>query len=267
MRLLTLFNLLFFAFVLQAYGEASVQLQPGCHPIPSLPNGFSMNPDHWPHSTPLLQLHNQTAAHSSAKRQISTFWSGWENIHYWFPLYVSICLDHLVCNLLSNIHHSGDSYSSTNFVIHGAQPVSSNPLGNPSYPGATSADGPNYVDFLTTTYNQSYIQTYNFGYGGSTIDPSLVQSGFGPTVQSFQQQVNDEFLPNYANNTDVPWSSSNALFSVFFGVNDVTNTLTVGDLSNDTLNFDLVKSYEDLVNQVSVQFCALVCLYFGILSC
>ncbi len=158
------------------------------------------------------------------------------------------------CKSQPNIHHSGDSYTTTNFDIHGVQPNASNPLGNPSYPGATSSDGPNYVDFLTRTYNQSYIQTYNLGYGGSTIDSTLVQSGFGPTVQSFTQQVNEEFLPNYVNNTDVPWNSSNTLFSVFFGINDVTNTLTVGDLSNDTLNYDLIKAYESLVNQVCPPF-------------
>ncbi|KAK4695217.1 hypothetical protein P7C71_g2497, partial [Lecanoromycetidae sp. Uapishka_2] len=189
-----------------------------------------MKPDHWPHSTPLLQLYNRTGAHSFAKRQASTFWNGWENVQYWFPF--------------------GDSYTSTNFSILGAQPDANNPLGNPPYPGATSADGPNYVDFLTRTYNQSYIQTYNFGYGGSTIDPALVPSGFGPTIQSFEQQVNDEFLPNYVNNTDVPWASSNTLFSVFFGINDVTNTMTAGDLGNDTLNYDLIKAYESLVDQV-----------------
>lgn len=179
-----------------------------------------------------------------------------------YPLLVPFVRLHVLgrCRLRPNSHHSGDSYTSTNFSIHGAQPDPSNPLGNPAYPGATSADGPNYVDFLTTTYNQSYIQTYNFGYGGSTIDPALVQSGFGPTVQSFEQQVNDEFLPNYVDNSDVPWASSDSLFSVFFGINDVTNTMTAGDLSNDTLNYDLIKAYESLVNQVSPSY-VLVCPY------
>ena len=107
---------------------------------------------------------------------------------------------------------------------------------------------------MTTTYNRSSIQTYNFGYGGATIDPSLVASGFGISVQSLTQQVENEFLPTYVNNSEVPWEASNTLFSIFFGINDVTNTLTIGNLKNDTLNYDLIKSYEHLVDQVSLPF-------------
>ena len=145
--------------------------------------------------------------------------------------------------------NSGDSYTSTNFTLYGPQPNPSNPLGNPKYPGATSAAGPNYIDFLTTTYNQSYIQTYNLGYGGATIDDAVVQSGFGETIQSFQQQVYNEFLPIYANNSHVPWNKSNSLFIVFFGINDVTNSYAEG---NDTINYDLIEAYQWLVNIVSV---------------
>lgn len=114
---------------------------------------------------------------------------------------------------------SGDSYTSTSFNIRGPQPSRENPLGNPAYPGATSANGPNYVDFLTTTYNQSFIRTFNLGYGGATIDPSLLGSPYGLIVQSFRQQVQEEFLPTYATNTGVEWSGSNSLFTVFFGIN------------------------------------------------
>ncbi|KAL8928494.1 MAG: hypothetical protein Q9208_001728 [Pyrenodesmia sp. 3 TL-2023] len=126
-------------------------------------------------------------------------------------------------------------------------PSPENPLGNPAYPGATSSNGPNYVDFLTTTYNQSFIQTFNLGYGGATIDPSLIGSPYGYIVQSFRQQVQDEFLPTYATNPGVAWSGSNSLFTVFFGINDVV--LSYGQ-RNSTLNFLLIKSYENLVHQL-----------------
>lgn len=142
---------------------------------------------------------------------------------------------------------SGDSYTSTSFNIHGTQPSPENPLGNPAYPGATSANGPNYVDFLTTTYNQSFIETFNLGYGGATIDPSLVGSPYGLIVQSFRQQVEEEFLSTYASNSGVGWSGSNSLFTVFFGINDVI--LSYGQ-RNSTLNFLLIKSYENLVHEV-----------------
>ena len=115
------------------------------------------------------------------------------------------------------------------------------------YPGATSAAGPNYIDFLVTTYNQSYIQAYNLAYGGATIDPSVVQSGFGKNVQSFQQQVDNEFLPTYTSNSKVPWTASNTLFSLFFGINDVTNSYAE---CNDTINYDLIEAYQTLVNKV-----------------
>ena len=144
--------------------------------------------------------------------------------------------------------HSGDSYTSTGFSIQGPQPDKSNPLGNPAYPGFTSSDGPNYVDFLTTTYNRSYIQTYNHAFGGATVDPTLVPSPFGPIVQSFKQQVEHGFLPNYASRDTVPWSSSKSLFTVFFGINDVVLSY---EQKNDTLNYTIIKSYENLVHKAS----------------
>lgn len=143
--------------------------------------------------------------------------------------------------------YSGDSYTSTLFDIHGPQPNPENPLGNPPYPGSTSCNGPNYVDFLTTTYNRSYIETYNFGFGGATIDPLLAPSPYGEVVQSFKQQVQYEFLPTYGDKAAVPWSSADSLFTIFFGINDVIRTQAQ---QNDNLNYDIIKSYEALIHQV-----------------
>lgn len=142
---------------------------------------------------------------------------------------------------------SGDSYTSTSFNPGGEQPNPGNPLGNPVYPGATSSDGPNYVDFLTTTYNHSYVQTYNFGFGGATIDYSIVPNPFGTIVQSFADQVEKEFLPLYANTSDVPWRSSNSLFTIFFGINDLGISYTAG---NDAIITQLLKSYQTSVDRV-----------------
>ena len=149
--------------------------------------------------------------------------------------------------LISSHILSGDSYTSTNFTTFGEQPNPSNPLGNPPYPGATSANGPNYVDFLTRTYNQSYIQTYNLGYGGATVNPFLVPTAFGASVQTFLSQVEKEFLPLYAKNPEVPWNSSDTLFTIFFGINDVYQSYAA---QNDTLSHDIIKSYEGLVDEV-----------------
>lgn len=148
---------------------------------------------------------------------------------------------------LPNKQVSGDSYTSTLFDIHGEQPNPGNPLGNPAYPGATSSDGPNYVDFLTTTYNRSYIQTFNLGFGGATVDPSLVPSSFGNLVQSFKQQVQQEFIPRYGDKIAAPWSPENTLVTLFFGINDV---ILSHSRQNDSLYYALIKSYERSVHQV-----------------
>ena len=75
-------------------------------------------------------------------------------------------------------------------------------------------------------------------------------SGFGPTVQSFQDQVENEFLHTYVNNSKVPWTASNSLFTIFFGINDVTNSFAPFASHNDSVNYELVKAYESLVDEV-----------------
>ena len=64
----------------------------------------------------------------------------------------------------------GDSYTSTGFSLQGAGPSAANPMGNPDYPGFTSSNGPNWIDFLTTTYNATFVKTINLAVGGATVD-------------------------------------------------------------------------------------------------
>jgi len=131
----------------------------------------------------------------------------------------------------------GDSYTQTGFVDNGVLPAVGNPLGNPPYPGYTATGGENWVDFVTTTYNKSLVFTYNYAYGGATIDASLV-TPYEPTVLSLTDQVN-EFLTTVATKpASTPWTSSNALFSIFIGINDIGNSYyESGDRSafSDTL--------------------------------
>ena len=75
-------------------------------------------------------------------------------------------------------------------------------------------------------------------------------SGFGPSVRSFQDQVEHDFLHTYVNNSRVPWVASNTLFTIFFGINDVTNSFAPLASHNDSVNYELVKSYERLVDEV-----------------
>ncbi|KAK7032144.1 hypothetical protein VNI00_013318 [Paramarasmius palmivorus] len=131
----------------------------------------------------------------------------------------------------------GDSYTQTGFEIDGATPTVGNPLGNPPYPGWTATGGENWVDYGTTTYNKSLVLTYNFAYGGATIDAELVPP-YEPTVRSMTDQVNI-FLNSTAEKPEwAPWTSENALFSVWIGINDLGNSFYLGgdrDAFSDTL--------------------------------
>ncbi|MCJ1307704.1 hypothetical protein MMC25_001352 [Agyrium rufum] len=157
---------------------------------------------------------------------VGKYWPGWSKITKFFPF--------------------GDSYTTTGFNVSLTQPGPGNPLGNPPYPGYTSSNGPNWVDFLTTTYNQSFLETYNLAYGGATVDSSLVAQ-YLPTVLDFVQQVNDEFIPYYVKKNTAGWTSENSLFAAFFGINDVGNSYGSG---NTTLNGDIFVVYAQLVDQL-----------------
>ncbi|KAG9126487.1 hypothetical protein FRC07_003233 [Ceratobasidium sp. 392] len=122
-----------------------------------------------------------------------------------------------------NDHHyivNSNSYTQTGFDINGTKPAVGNPLGNPGYPGYTACGSvPNWVDLVTTKYNTSTLLTYNFAYGGATINATLV-APYTPTVLSLVDQINI-FL---ANKAVAPWTGANALFSVFIGINDIGNS-------------------------------------------
>ncbi|KAE9389899.1 hypothetical protein BT96DRAFT_365454 [Gymnopus androsaceus JB14] len=115
----------------------------------------------------------------------------------------------------------GDSYTQTAFTPSGNPPQIGQPLGNPPYPGGTTTGGPNWIDFDTVTFNTSLILTWNYAYGGATIDASLAPP-FAPTVLSLTDQVN-EFLNGTANKpATAPWTNENALFSIWIGINDLS---------------------------------------------
>ncbi|KAJ8092755.1 hypothetical protein PM082_007084 [Marasmius tenuissimus] len=110
----------------------------------------------------------------------------------------------------------GDSYTTTGFNISAGveSPV----------PNFTSSNGPNWVQALSEKYNVTNTKLFNLASGGATIDSALVPP-FLPTVLSIVDQVNqfNEFLapkPQCA-----PWNSSNSLFAVWVGINDVIESL------------------------------------------
>ena len=148
--------------------------------------------------------------------------------NFWFSLYVSTSIRYFF--QLKIFHsHSGDSYTQTGFNYPGAgtaQPSSGNPLGNPPYPGWTATGGENWVDYVTTTYNNSEVLTYNYAYGGAVIDRNLV-TPYQESVVTLTEQVNDQFLEQVG--TVDGWTSENALFSVWIGINDIGNSFWLSD--------------------------------------
>jgi len=143
----------------------------------------------------------------------------------------------------------GDSYTQTGFDPKSTLPSPGNILGNPAYPGWTATGGENWVDYVSSTYNKSLILTYNYAYGGATIDANLV-TPYTPTVLSLTDQVN-QFLTGAALNHAATWTSANALFSIWIGVNDIGNSYYLsGDRAafSDTLlnaEFALVQKLYD----------------------
>jgi phospholipase/lecithinase/hemolysin len=141
----------------------------------------------------------------------------------------------------------GDSYTQTGFDPKAAQPSPANPFGNPSYPGWTSSNGPNWVGFLTSTYNKSAILTYNLASGGATVDSALV-TPYAPTVISVKDQVQTQFLPIYgAHPATASWTAKSSLFAYFIGINDVGNSWY---LNNATLYDAIFATYAGLLDQV-----------------
>ena len=118
---------------------------------------------------------------------------------------------------------SGDSYTQTWFDPTGELPSTSNPIGNPEYPGWTASGGENWVTYLTTKYNTSLVFTYNYAYGGATTDAELV-TPYEDTVLSFVDQVGEFEEGAGTKPAETPWTGEGSLFSVWIGVNDIGNS-------------------------------------------
>ena len=174
-----------------------------------------------------LALALSLATTSLAAPYTNSSWSGWKNVKQLFVF--------------------GDSYTQTGFDVKSTQPSASNPFGNPSYPGWTSSNGPNWVGFLSTTYNASALLTYNMAYGGATVD-SLLVTPYAPTVISMKDQVRTEFLPTYGSHpASAPWTSDSSLFAFFIGIIDVGNSWW---LNNSTLYDAIFSTYSSLLSDV-----------------
>ncbi|KAA8911026.1 GDSL lipase/esterase [Sphaerosporella brunnea] len=147
----------------------------------------------------------------------------------------------------------GDSYTTTGFNITDGSPLPAkgNPLGNPPYPGWTASNGPNWIDYLTVEFNQTETLTFNFAYGGATIDSALV-APYEPQVLSLKQQVEDLFLgvlqPQKA--TIAPWTAGDSLFLIWIGINDIGSSYLAHPDASDEFHRELMDEYFNLVDEL-----------------
>lgn len=91
-------------------------------------------------------------------------------------------------------------------------------MGNPAVGTYNYCGGINYLTSLVLDHNDGLVLSYNLAQGGSTILPTVVSSKVGLT---FQEQMEQEFLPNYGGgDKTVQWTAQDSIFSVFIGINE-----------------------------------------------
>ncbi|EEB98518.1 hypothetical protein MPER_01957, partial [Moniliophthora perniciosa FA553] len=122
-----------------------------------------------------------------------------------------------------SLHRQVATIGSACFEINGPAPGPGNPMGS-----STTTGGENWIDYNTARLNKSLTLTYNFAVSGAVIDNAIVSPVF-PGIRSMTDQVN-LFLNNLGNKpASVPWTSENALFSVWIGINDIGSTYSQGE--------------------------------------
>ncbi|MCJ1447391.1 MAG: hypothetical protein MMC23_007902 [Stictis urceolatum] len=103
----------------------------------------------------------------------------------------------------------GDSYTSNGFNISGRQPSVAYPLGNPDIGSHTSANGPVWFEYLTTSFNTTITLGYDFGISGVSIP------------DGFTQEILFEFEPQYSSQYGKTWNGDNSIFASWIGINDI----------------------------------------------
>ncbi|KAL8868789.1 MAG: hypothetical protein Q9174_004753, partial [Haloplaca sp. 1 TL-2023] len=159
-------------------------------------------PQYTPENTPQNTTSNSTTTTTSG-------WPGWENI--------------------SNLFIFGASYAGTgfNWLEGHALPFPSNPLGNTDR-GTTSSNGPNFVTYLTTTFNASYIQTYNFAFPGAKVSTTASSTNLQSINKGNQNDMvmqvkgfTESYTPAGPKPPRVEWTGGDSLFISFFPINDI----------------------------------------------
>jgi hypothetical protein len=119
--------------------------------------------------------------------------------------------------LPTQLLNSGDSYTDSGLVFCNPETAIVKSFG--LLPGFRH----NWVYHGTATYNTSLVFTYNYAYGGATIDAALVRPLL-PIMMSLKDQVNKFLKTAATKSATIPWKSEDALFSVWIGINDIGRT-------------------------------------------
>ncbi|KAF4998608.1 hypothetical protein FGRMN_2934 [Fusarium graminum] len=114
---------------------------------------------------------------------------------------------------IKNLVVFGDSYSTVGFWPGGELPTSGSPLGNPALPGQTTANGLNWVGYLTSTLNSSQVLTYDFAVTGATVDKEI--------VTTYAQYCVDDQVAQYKEYVAKKISKDDTLVAVWIGINDL----------------------------------------------
>ncbi|KAL8728840.1 MAG: hypothetical protein Q9181_005204 [Wetmoreana brouardii] len=157
--------------------------------------------------------------------QPKTEWQGWDHIDKLFVF--------------------GASYTGTGFswLPPNLQPSPSNPLGN-SVRGSTSSNGPNFITYLTTVFNASLIETYNFAFAGAQVSATATSNTPYAKDTGGQNdmvgQVNSftSYCTSTAQAPLTTWSASSSLFISFFGINDILASYARADPSTTSRIFE-----------------------------
>lgn len=98
------------------------------------------------------------------------------------------------------------------------------------------------------------LQTYNFAYGGATVDSDLVEP-YDPSVISMKEQIRSQFLPGYTGDSPTApsapdWQGEDSVFAFWIGINDVGNSWWYEEPKLSELYDEIFTLYADLVAQI-----------------
>lgn len=122
----------------------------------------------------------------------------------------------------------GDSYSATLFNSTEELPSRDNLFGNPAYPGLTSSNGSNWVDYLVYEFNETQpgepiTLCYDYAWPGASVI-RLPRDMPVPNYYAFEDQTK----LFEANAGSIDWNSTDSIMISWFGINDSGLNVALG---------------------------------------